>query len=475
MTKHQKPRNISIDDGWTIEVPSENGVERRTLVKGAAWSVPIIATAGATPAFAASPTPTLAFTQSSYSGTGCGTITGVQVKRTVDGTAPDAGKTVSVTLADGYTFADGTTTYSGTTDANGLITLPDIKVPAKGGNSKFSASSDTLAASATVSGSTNGGDLYNYNGTSSTATGAKNIAQVFTDGTGNVYAVTKDGDLVDSAGNKTQNGVTFGSGLDASNTRGTAISGANADVYYIKNGDLYKYSNGAVTATGAKNIAQVFTDGTGNVYAVTKDGDLVDSVGNKTQNGVTFGSGLDASNTRGTAISGANADVYYIKNGDLYKYSNGAVTATGATNIAQVFTDGTGNVYAVTKDGDLVDSVGNKTQNGVTFGSGLDASNTRGTAISGANADVYYIKNGDLYKYSNGAVTATGATNIAQVFTDGTGNVYAVTKDGDLVDSVGKTVNNGVTFGSGLDASNTRGTAISGANGNVYYIKAPTC
>ncbi|QWL28562.1 hypothetical protein E2R33_08110 [Rathayibacter toxicus] len=167
------PRNqhrITIDDGWTIEVPGTNGVERRTLVKGAAWSVPIIATAGATPAFAASPQPTLAFTKSSYSGTGCGTITGVQVKRTVDGTAPDPGKTISVTLADGYTFADGTTTYSGTTDANGLITLPDIKVPAKGGNSNFKASSDSLAATAPVSSTAAAGKAFQVTSSNYTVT-----------------------------------------------------------------------------------------------------------------------------------------------------------------------------------------------------------------------------------------------------------------------------------------------------------------
>ncbi|PPH58367.1 hypothetical protein [Rathayibacter toxicus] len=148
--KPTETHNIEIaGTGWSI--PAEDGVHRRTLVKGMSWTVPIAATALATPAFAASPQPTLKFTQDSYSGTACGTISGAQVKRTVDGTAPDSGKTVKVTLSDGYTFANGSTTYSGTTDANGLITLPDIKVPAKGGNSSFSASSDKLTATAAVS------------------------------------------------------------------------------------------------------------------------------------------------------------------------------------------------------------------------------------------------------------------------------------------------------------------------------------
>ncbi|PPH60985.1 hypothetical protein C5C93_03685 [Rathayibacter toxicus] len=149
-SEHNKEKAISLGNDWTIDMKTERGIERRTIVQGATWTIPAAALAVATPAFAASPQPTLAFTQSSYTGIACKTITGVQVKRTADGTAPDPGKTISVTLANGYTFADGTTTYSGTTDANGLITLPDIKVPAKGGNSNFSASSDSLAASAPV-------------------------------------------------------------------------------------------------------------------------------------------------------------------------------------------------------------------------------------------------------------------------------------------------------------------------------------
>ena len=35
------------------------GVSRRTLAKGAAWSVPAVAVAGAAPAYAVSPTTTL--------------------------------------------------------------------------------------------------------------------------------------------------------------------------------------------------------------------------------------------------------------------------------------------------------------------------------------------------------------------------------------------------------------------------------
>ncbi|MWV48098.1 hypothetical protein GRS96_02265 [Rathayibacter sp. VKM Ac-2803] len=58
MTKNPTTRDIPISEGWSI--PNENGVGRRTLVKGAAWSVPVVAVAVAAPMAAASNTPTCA-------------------------------------------------------------------------------------------------------------------------------------------------------------------------------------------------------------------------------------------------------------------------------------------------------------------------------------------------------------------------------------------------------------------------------
>lgn len=153
MTKNPTEKYRDVDSSlsaWTI--PAEDGVHRRTLVKGAAWGIPVVAVATATPAAAASNSPTLNFTKAPYTGVGCKVITGVQVKRTTDGSTADAGKSVTVTLRDGYTFKDGTTTYSSTTDSNGLITLPDITVPRDGGKSTFGAVSDNLSTSAPVTG-----------------------------------------------------------------------------------------------------------------------------------------------------------------------------------------------------------------------------------------------------------------------------------------------------------------------------------
>ncbi|KJL26615.1 hypothetical protein RL72_00947 [Microbacterium azadirachtae] len=126
------------------------GVSRRTVVKGAAWSVPVIAAAVAAPIAAASLASSLNFTLPTYAGTACTRISNVQAVLTNTSGAPDPGKAITVTLSNGYTFEDGTTVYTGTTDANGKITLPSVRVPAAGGNTSFQATSGTLNVTAPV-------------------------------------------------------------------------------------------------------------------------------------------------------------------------------------------------------------------------------------------------------------------------------------------------------------------------------------
>lgn len=121
-------------------------VTRRTIVKGAAWSVPVIVAATALPMASASVAVALAFTSASYPVTGC-TLTGVKVAATNGAThAAVPGAPVTVTLADGYTFVDGTTSFTGTTGSDGTVALPDIKPPLVGATSAFSAVSGSTSA-----------------------------------------------------------------------------------------------------------------------------------------------------------------------------------------------------------------------------------------------------------------------------------------------------------------------------------------
>ncbi|MDR6866398.1 DNA-binding beta-propeller fold protein YncE [Microbacterium resistens] len=84
------------------------GVPRRTIVKGAAWSIPIIAAAVAVPAYAASGDKKLTFGPVS----GCAAV-GAQTSLTLTLANPAAGDTAVVSLVGtGYTFADGSTTMT---------------------------------------------------------------------------------------------------------------------------------------------------------------------------------------------------------------------------------------------------------------------------------------------------------------------------------------------------------------------------
>ncbi|MDF2920103.1 MAG: hypothetical protein K0S70_4321, partial [Microbacterium sp.] len=123
---------------------------RRTVLAGAAWSVPVIAAASIAPVASASGTTTLTFDKSTYNGTACGTITGAYVTVTVNGVAT-AGKSVTTTLSNGYKFSDGTTTNTQVSGSNGRVSLPAINVPAVGGSGAVYAVCGQGTTTATVS------------------------------------------------------------------------------------------------------------------------------------------------------------------------------------------------------------------------------------------------------------------------------------------------------------------------------------
>lgn len=104
-------------------------IQRRTVLKGATWSVPIIAAAVAVPAYAASAgEPTVTFVGGPYTSGACDTVPDITVQATTDGTAPAVGEAILITLPEGLTWSDGSTTpRSLTTDAVGRVTLTGIR------------------------------------------------------------------------------------------------------------------------------------------------------------------------------------------------------------------------------------------------------------------------------------------------------------------------------------------------------------
>lgn len=479
---------------WTI--PSEDGVHRRTIVKGAAWTIPVVAVAVATPAAAASETPTLAFTKASYAGTACGTITGVQVKRTTDGTAPDPGKTVTVTLMDGYTFADGSTTYTGTTDTNGLVTLPDIKVPSKGGDSNFGAKSDQLTTSAPVSADPSAkSGIYKVDTSTNTSTGpianSGTAIRVISDPTNSSFVFqNKDGSIHDSNGD-TRGDTASGVSTDPQLVATTKNTNSETIIWYKKSDGVYSYNaNTKVTSKVIPNTSttiKIIADaGNSSVVFQDSDGTIRDADGNvlgDTKTGVDTGTNL-VSTTRSSSGDGS-VTIWYKKSDGIYSYNAGTKVTTGPiANSAKAITfisDPTNSSFVFQdSDGAIRDSTGairGKTATGVKTDPALVATtkNTSGQTI------IWYKTDAGVYSYNSvtdvtSDVIPNTKTTIKIVTDSGNDSVIFQNSDGSIRDSEGnvrKENGTGVDTGAHL-VSTTRSSTGTGAV-TVWYKKSPPC
>jgi len=129
------------------------GIQRRTIVAGASWSIPVVATAIGAPLAAASNTgATLAFTNGPYSVAACGTLKDVVIRATTNGTTPvTEGTPITVALPSGLTWSNGD---SGSrivpADTNGEAVLSGLKAVVSGSRT-ITASTVDASASASVS------------------------------------------------------------------------------------------------------------------------------------------------------------------------------------------------------------------------------------------------------------------------------------------------------------------------------------
>ncbi|WP_230671980.1 hypothetical protein [Rathayibacter sp. Leaf248] len=131
-------------------------IHRRTVVAGAAWTIPVVATAiGAPLAAASGGEPTLAFTNGPYAVAACGTLTDVVITATADGTKPvTSGTPITVTLPSGLKWSDGSTgTKTLFTDGNGQVVLSGVKASGTNGTRTITASANGLQTSAPVTAS----------------------------------------------------------------------------------------------------------------------------------------------------------------------------------------------------------------------------------------------------------------------------------------------------------------------------------
>ncbi|MBF4461354.1 MULTISPECIES: hypothetical protein [unclassified Rathayibacter] len=433
---------------WTI--PAEDGVHRRTIVKGAAWTIPVVAVAVATPAAAASATPKLEFTQGSYTGNGCETITGVQVKRTTDGTTPDAGKVVTVTLKDGFTFADGTTTYSATTNSSGLITLPNINVPTGEKSTMFNATSDTLAASAPVTSTAYA--VRGFHKPANSSTGSSSLIRAgYKDATvyGDAIFLTSDGMLYNGA-------PTGAPQLIDSNV--TSVSQIEYDSknnlflnYVTKSGDVRIFKKDGTSNTGSSSL---ITSGQTDATAYG-DGIYLTSGGSLFFDSQAIGTDV-ASVSQVNYDSANNIYIDYVtKTGEVrqfYKQSDQTTGSSSAITTGQTGATALGDTLYLTSSGELKTGT-TSIATGVASASQVEYDSQNGVYMD------YVTTTGDVYTYYRKSGDATGTvTKQASGFTGATalGDRMFLTSDGKLYNG-GQLVDSNVTSASQIAYDSTNG------------------
>jgi hypothetical protein len=135
------------------DIPTHDagGVRRRTLVKGAAWSVPVIAVAVATPLAAASEARQLSFTNGPYQINACADLAPMRIVVSSGGVPVGAGEPVQVTLPSGLTWSDGSSgARAYTTGADGSVTTDAVSATPGGGTFAVTAVSGAATNSAPV-------------------------------------------------------------------------------------------------------------------------------------------------------------------------------------------------------------------------------------------------------------------------------------------------------------------------------------
>lgn len=118
-------------------VENTSGVSRRTIMTGAAWSIPLIMASTATPALAASTDDqlTIAWTTTAAAMT-IGRVFGAsEVLVSAGGTPAPIGTQVTFALSTGLAWADGTTGSKIVSTINGIAALPAAKATATGSHS----------------------------------------------------------------------------------------------------------------------------------------------------------------------------------------------------------------------------------------------------------------------------------------------------------------------------------------------------
>ncbi|MFC4139900.1 MULTISPECIES: thioester domain-containing protein [unclassified Microbacterium] len=140
------------------EGATSRSISRRTIVKGAAWSLPVIAVATALPSASASETIDIEPGSGTVISGTCATVGAFTfvVARQPGGTAV-AGQAVTVTLPDGFTWSDGTHAPKVlVSDVDGKVTISGVKASSAPGTFLVTAQISAGGATASVAVQVNG-------------------------------------------------------------------------------------------------------------------------------------------------------------------------------------------------------------------------------------------------------------------------------------------------------------------------------
>jgi hypothetical protein len=397
----------------------KRGVERRSVILGAAWSVPVVALAVATPLAAASTlTPTLAFINGPYAVAACGTLNNVTLLLTTDGTTPDPAKVVIVSLPAGFTWADGTSAPRNfTTNGNGQIVLPALTAPAENGTFPITAAFGSLTAlqNITVSGAT--ATIYHLDGSPYPAIPGGVTVESFTDNYNGANRVTaflgSDGNLYRSVDSGAW--VVYATGVSD-----FAANSNAAGLVWVSGNQVFNDSSNYPATPAGQTIADVqdtWQAGVRETYIRTTSGNVYSSVGGAAWTLKNTGVSLwaTAKNSRGGVIV-KNNEVYLLNNGTLLTDTPPTVTIaqiadTVGTNVQ------TRTIYIRGISGRIFSSVNGAAFTLITNSSSMMAGNNN-------SAGGVYVDGNTVYGMDGVAFPATpaGATiaNVQDTF-DGTG------------------------------------------------------
>ncbi|WP_278103351.1 hypothetical protein [Microbacterium proteolyticum] len=428
---------------------------RRTILTGAAWSVPVIAAASIAPMASASGVTALAFDKASYSGTACGTITGAYVTVTVGG-VPTAGQSVTVTLSGGYTFSGGAATYTGASDGSGKVSLPSINVPAVGGSQTLSAvalgatsSSASVIAPVPASSAARYYDSFALRN----QTPGQPLRQSFSDVAAGATAVGYLAFLAPN-GELRQNGGLVANGVTSATAhRYDDATGAwhNTATYVDASGAHYYDANGPVRLT--------FSDVPAGSQAIGYLA-FLSSTGDLRQNGTLVATGVTSATAhRYDDTTWHNTATYVDASGGHYFDANGPVRLS--YNNVPAGSKAVGYLAFITPSGDLV-------LNGTVVDSGvLSATAQRYDDATWHNTTTYVTASGGHYYDANGSVRRSFTVPSGS---KAVGHLAFLAPNGDLSVN-GTSVDTGVLTASAQHYDDSTTTT----HNTVTYTTAPAC